>query len=547
MESLASLCRSTIAIRLEKYPPSLLGILSESEWEHIVELKYNMTSPNQHAAATAHHHHRLVSADSRSLSDGRIIPAISADIMNKIETWNPHLASSSLTDELVWKDCVNYKFRCGGSTRPVLLQIPWPMLVQKAKHLATELLQLTLPPTSKTTAEDITVAAAVPAASSSSSSSSEIQTQDSTNPNPRTETLYHDILPKIEALPMSKPLLEQSDIGKALHEFIKKCHKVRKILDSSSSSSYPTTTTTTSSSNRIDYNYFPNVWTKHFKDGEYKSDQDTVITSILERLISCLQGWKQMVVGVGVGIKKDDDDHPLPALETKEQCEYTGKTKKTTLEQYQTDLQLVQSCMQWRDLYTTLTQRMKDKMIQHGQRMRQLREDEKSIHRPNKVGLVSIRTTKTIEKREAILSGALGTKHHLQSISSSSSSSNGKNKLQQLRKEVAAASSRMQRMIQPVDKNISTVQVGGGRGSFSASIANVAKIPFNPRRGVVGGVVATASLSSKHGFHTLPSLSSSKKKTHTISLDDGKRMTIPNPVWKGGGGDDPSNKKPRLK
>lgn len=101
--------------------------------------------------------------------------------------------------------------------------------------------------------------------------------------------------------------------------------------------------------------------------------------------------------------------------------------------------------MQWRDLYTTLTQRMKDKMIQHGQRMRQLREDEKSIHRP-KVGLVSIRTTKTIEKREAILSGALGTKHHLQSISSSTS--NGKNKLQQLRKEVSAASSRMQRMIQ---------------------------------------------------------------------------------------------------
>ena len=199
MDSLASLCKAAIAKRLEKYPPQSLGLLPEAEWESIVEYKYHLTAPKHTLANT-------LGVNARPLSDGRMIPAISAEVMTKIEKANPHLSNSQITDELIWKDCVDYKFRHGGSTRPLLFRNTWPIWVQKCKNIGGELSALTIPPKIKDRTDD-------PLAQEC---------------NSRTDKLLH-IIHVLGSIPMSKPLLEQSNIGKELNTFIKECHRVKKI------------------------------------------------------------------------------------------------------------------------------------------------------------------------------------------------------------------------------------------------------------------------------------------------------------------------------
>jgi len=46
-----------------------------------------------------------------------------------LEENNLHLQQSKCADLYVWKDCVNYKFKIGGLSRPGGLEKPWPVLV----------------------------------------------------------------------------------------------------------------------------------------------------------------------------------------------------------------------------------------------------------------------------------------------------------------------------------------------------------------------------------------------------------------------------------
>jgi hypothetical protein len=387
-----------------------------------------------------------------------------------------------MTDELIWKDCVDYKFRWGGSTRPPLFKTPWPILVQKAKNIGIELLALAQPPSSNSLFEN---------------SAQEC--------NFRTDKLLQ-LIHVMESLPMSKALLEQSDLGKALHTFIKECRRINK--SSTHKEEAP--------------NYFPNVWTLHHKDLEYINEQDKIPTSPLDSMQRCLLGWRE------VAAWKDGCEGIPPTMADGSQQDtmavrnYTGRSKNTTLEQHQKDLKRIQSCTQWRHLYVLLTERMNDIMTQHGQRMRQLRE-EKDLDRP-KVSLVAIRTTPKMEKQEAILSGAMSIRKRSKSSSSSSSSSTlpSMNKLQQLRKE-AAVVARMH--IRPSDTP-TTAAVKIASGGFGASVARVAK-KLDRSGGIKNGVMNN----------------NPAKKSQTITLDHGKRMTIPNKSWKG----DESNKKARFK
>ena len=41
--SLAEICRCTLVVNLERYPPRALGILDEQEWDEIVRLRYERT------------------------------------------------------------------------------------------------------------------------------------------------------------------------------------------------------------------------------------------------------------------------------------------------------------------------------------------------------------------------------------------------------------------------------------------------------------------------------------------------------------------------
>jgi hypothetical protein len=118
--SLIALCRSAIVANLERYPPDSLGILGENEWESIIRLRHRRTSPK---------------AGSGGLDGtGRIAPALSDRFLSEVEQANPQIAESAVVDQLVWKDCVEYKFKMGGLTRPKTLTYPWPVLMEKIRR-----------------------------------------------------------------------------------------------------------------------------------------------------------------------------------------------------------------------------------------------------------------------------------------------------------------------------------------------------------------------------------------------------------------------------
>jgi hypothetical protein len=118
--SLIYLCRSVIIANLERYPPDSLGIVSEEEWESIIRLRHRRTSPK---------------AGSGGLDGtGRIAPALSDRFLAEVEQANPQIAESAVVDQLVWKDCVEYKFKMGGMTRPKTLTYPWPILMDKIRR-----------------------------------------------------------------------------------------------------------------------------------------------------------------------------------------------------------------------------------------------------------------------------------------------------------------------------------------------------------------------------------------------------------------------------
>lgn len=115
--SLIALCRSTIVAHLERYPPESLTLIGEDEWESIIRLRHSRTAPKEGSGGLD--------------GTGRLVPALSDRFLAEVETSNPHLAESAVVDQLVWRDCVEYKYRIGGLTRPRALTYPWPVLVQR--------------------------------------------------------------------------------------------------------------------------------------------------------------------------------------------------------------------------------------------------------------------------------------------------------------------------------------------------------------------------------------------------------------------------------
>jgi hypothetical protein len=123
--SLIALCRSVIVANLERYPPDYFGLVSEEEWESIIRLRHRRTSPK---------------AGSGGLDGtGRIAPAVSDRFLSEVEQANPHIAESAVVDQLVWRDCVEYKFKMGGLTRPRSLTYPWPVLMEKIRRAGDSL------------------------------------------------------------------------------------------------------------------------------------------------------------------------------------------------------------------------------------------------------------------------------------------------------------------------------------------------------------------------------------------------------------------------
>lgn len=207
--SLVHLCRMVITTNLERYPPEAFGVCDGDEWETLVRLRHARTQPKRRWRSSGNHsscapgslsstsNHSTASSVENGGIDGtgRMVPAIADKIMIAIEICNPHLSDCETTDYLVWKDCVEYKFRRGTCssrsgaallmTRPTALLLPWPILIQNLQRYASRLVPL----------------------SSSTQSSCE------------------DISEAIEALrttPMNVTLLKDSGVGKIVKKAIKR-------------------------------------------------------------------------------------------------------------------------------------------------------------------------------------------------------------------------------------------------------------------------------------------------------------------------------------
>lgn len=122
--SLTDRCRTVIVNYLERYPPESLGFLDPEEWSTLIERRHKKTTPTRGSGGLD--------------GTGRLTPAVPERYIESVEDANPHLQTQK-TDVLVWKDCVNMRFRSGGLTRPRILEKPWPFLVDEISQLGQAL------------------------------------------------------------------------------------------------------------------------------------------------------------------------------------------------------------------------------------------------------------------------------------------------------------------------------------------------------------------------------------------------------------------------
>lgn len=128
---LSDLCRSCIVSNLERYPPDAFFIVDEVEWESIVKLRHQKSTPLKGKGGLD--------------GTGRLNPAVAEKFLSELEETNSHLQQSKVVDALIWKDIVEYRFKKGGLSRPKGLYAPWPVLVGQledaGKALHARLLQ----------------------------------------------------------------------------------------------------------------------------------------------------------------------------------------------------------------------------------------------------------------------------------------------------------------------------------------------------------------------------------------------------------------------
>jgi hypothetical protein len=129
VRSLSSLCLDVVVAHLERYAPESFAILGEEDFNQVIRLRHDRTSP--------------LTGSGGLDGSGRVAPAVPDRFLSEVEAANPHLAESAVADRLVWRDCVNFRFREGGLTRPPALLWPWPILVEKVRVCA-EILSRTL-------------------------------------------------------------------------------------------------------------------------------------------------------------------------------------------------------------------------------------------------------------------------------------------------------------------------------------------------------------------------------------------------------------------
>lgn len=69
------------------------------------------------------------------------MPLMSDKFISDIEIACPALAGSTVVDDLVWKDCTDYKFKVNGPLRPSWLELPWKVRIEQTKQVGIGLMK----------------------------------------------------------------------------------------------------------------------------------------------------------------------------------------------------------------------------------------------------------------------------------------------------------------------------------------------------------------------------------------------------------------------
>jgi len=450
-----------------------------------VQMKYQMTAP------------KVAMTSGPTLSDGRRQPVIPFKIMLEIETQNPHLARSRITDEIVWKDCTNFQFKPGGHSRPEVMILPWRQQVEDMKRIGSELESFW---DQKRNSLKLGGEAIENNQKDDDDDDDDDDEQLLLPPEEEAQSSSRATIMKIRNLqkyisilthrPMSVPLLLQSGIGKAVKKFVKQNKK----LPSSSSLILQ------------QLNNDPDL------QSQYKG------RSYLAQMEILLNEWKTMASST-------------PGQDEDVSC--SGRHRNTSVEQYLQDLEDVQKTTQWRDLFQVLSAREKIIIKTRGAKMRKIREDiETDRHRIKSTKLKKAGNQKLSEKLlygDKPANSASGSGNSTGSVAGSGSGGGGQqiSKLNKLRQESLAR-----------QKTISGLSTATKRAtSFGTSIA-VAAVTSKPSKspGIssFGSSVAASSGkkrksvgSTSAGGDNLQAFGSKRKNQRVFSLGDGKKIKLP--------------------
>ena len=468
-----------VATNLEKFPPGLIGILSESQWEDVVQarvkqkkmrpkrIEVHQVAPklkdDASATTTAKDNDDNKPGDKKPTIalEGRpgkqLLPAVSEKVLLPIESHhnNVHLAKSKVADELLWKHIVKYSF--SGMNRPDSLEFPVTVLKEKLQDWSDQLLEMVKCP---------------------DSNKNSIQLQ--MDSNRHTHQLQY-ILKSLMHVPMDVIFLATMDIGKSATKAAKAMRKLY-LKQIKNDHDDPEALL-------LGYPRFwkPICWDNHdkFQCNKLKKMGEINDMAYLELLQSILQDWKDMAARQGAVETTSKTTAPPNNKKRKlvnggvsSTFATCGKDKRVSTHQHQTDMELLHSSPDWRSLYQSLLKRQEMIKKSQGDRVRTTRENlEKGRPKVGKVVLKkavgrvrggdtdcnncnmskeflnidsstgqslngpSVSTVKALrmEKREAILSKSLGNRSRQQQLAKNDAASNGK--LSQLRNEskVAAA------------------------------------------------------------------------------------------------------------
>ena len=354
--SLVFLCRTVVTVHLERYTPESFRICDIYEWEEIIQLRHAMTQPQQTRPAHQTHHDSLD-------GHGRLLPAISGKVLLPIEECNEHLNDSVMADTLVWKDCVEYHFKrsVGFLIRPPILFVPWPILVQQIQTTCGQVLSSFIMEDDKNDN-----------AKNNNNSNYNVRRANTNTPplQPKPTPTSEEIavaLHTLQGTTWNIALLRDTGIGKIVKRLLK---QQLQLQQTSKRSSHKISSTTSAIVTEPQIKILQQLlagWMNLAKNNhlltaglyQWKEQEDEIITAGTTKPISSSSSVEKKRSLPNASPTATDHNHHSPSDDMAMQKNQ--------------DLQLLEKCLSWRQLYQVLEDRKRHIQATQGQRMREIR------------------------------------------------------------------------------------------------------------------------------------------------------------------------------